>query len=242
MTEKTLRYELVKTMIGWCGGKKGGREHIEILNTYNSHKPLPRGYAVKPNDAYCATTVSAAAIKCGIGDKTIIECSCSELINQAKERGWWVEDDAYAPKPADLCLYDWGDSGKGDDVGAPDHVGMVIAVGDEGFTVAEGNVAGGAIGFRFMERDGRYIRGFICPNYASMCGDAPQKGGGDVMTGKEIYDALNDYLVNEPLPDWATDELEEAKSLGITDGTAPEMFATRAQAAIMAKRAAKANK
>lgn len=172
MTEDILRYRLVKTMIAWCGGKKGGKEHLEILNLYNSHTPLPRGYAVKPTDAYCATTVSAAAIKCGIGDKTVIECSCAELIRLAQAKGWWVEDDAYTPKIADLCLYDWQDSGKGDNVGAPDHVGMVVASSEEGFTVAEGNMSGGAIGFRFMERDGKYIRGFICPDYAAMCEEA----------------------------------------------------------------------
>ena len=169
MTEDILRYRLVKTMIAWCGGKMGGSEHLEILNLYNSHTLLPRGYAVKPNDAYCATTVSAAAIKCGIGDKTVIECSCAELIKQAKAKGWWVEDDSCTPKIADLCLYDWQDGGKGDNAGAPDHVGMVVASSEEGFTVAEGNMSGGAIGFRFMQRDGRYIRGFICPDYAAMC-------------------------------------------------------------------------
>ncbi|MBQ6756771.1 MAG: phosphodiester glycosidase family protein [Oscillospiraceae bacterium] len=168
MTESILRYRLVKTMVAWCGGKKGGSEHLEILNLYNSHTPLPRGYAVKPTDAYCATTVSAAAIKCGIGNKTVIECSCAELIKQAKAKGWWVENDGCTPKIADLCLYDWQDSGKGDNVGAPDHVGMVVASSEEGFTVAEGNMSGGAIGFRFMERDGKYIRGFICPDYAGI--------------------------------------------------------------------------
>ena len=36
---------------------------------------------------------------------------------------------------------------------------------------------------------------------------------------------------------WATEEFEEAKKLEITDGTNPEMFATRQEVAIMVKRA-----
>ena len=59
----------------------------------------------------------------------------------------------------------------------------------------------------------------------------------EILTGEEIYKRLSEYLSQKPAPEWAGEELEEAKSLGITDGTAPEMFATRAQAAIMVKRA-----
>lgn len=169
MTEDILRYRLVKTMIAWCGGKKGGKEHKEIVDLYNSVLPHPRGYTMTMEAPYCAPAVSAAAVKVGIADKTVFECSCYQLIEQAKAKGWWVEDDGYTPKIADLCLYDWQDSGKGDNTGAPDHVGMVIASSEEGFIVAEGNMSGGAIGFRFMELDGRYIRGFITPDYAAMC-------------------------------------------------------------------------
>ena len=39
-----------------------------IIDLYNSHKPLARGYAVGYNDSYCDTTVSAAFIKAGAVD------------------------------------------------------------------------------------------------------------------------------------------------------------------------------
>lgn len=60
-----------------------------------------------------------------------------------------------------------------------------------------------------------------------------------VMTGKEIYDALQEYMKEQPVPDWAKDELQEAIDMGITDGTNPMMLIPRYQAAIMAKRAVK---
>ena len=60
------------------------------------------------------------------------------------------------------------------------------------------------------------------------------------LTGKEcaqILSAANEYLATQPAPDWAKEELEEAKKLGITDGTRPMQMIPRYQAAIMAKRA-----
>ena len=60
----------------------------------------------------------------------------------------------------------------------------------------------------------------------------------DIMTGKEIYDALNDYLSKQPVPSWAKKELEEAVRMGITDGSSPMQLIPRYQAVILAKRAA----
>ncbi len=61
----------------------------------------------------------------------------------------------------------------------------------------------------------------------------------DTMTGKEIYDALNEYLDAQPVPEWAEEELAESVSAGITDGTKPMQLIPRYQAAIMALRAKK---
>lgn len=58
------------------------------------------------------------------------------------------------------------------------------------------------------------------------------------MTGEQIYNKLNDYLAEQPAPEWARAELEQAVSMGITDGTRPMELVPRYQAAIMAKRAA----
>ena len=60
------------------------------------------------------------------------------------------------------------------------------------------------------------------------------------MDGKTIYEKLNEYLAERKVPDWAIKELEEAKQMGITDGTDPMQFIPRYQAAIMAKRAIEA--
>ena len=53
---------------------------------------------------------------------------------------------------------------------------------------------------------------------------------------KRLIESVND----DGLPTkWAKDELDEAIKLEITDGTNPEMFATRQEVAIMGKRVLK---
>lgn len=56
---------------------------------------------------------------------------------------------------------------------------------------------------------------------------------------KEYMDKYMSELAQQDAPDWAKAELNEAVSLGITDGTRPMQLIPRYQAAIMAKRAAK---
>lgn len=55
---------------------------------------------------------------------------------------------------------------------------------------------------------------------------------------KEYMDKYMAELAEQDVPDWAKAELEEAKAMGITDGTRPMQLIPRYQAAIMAKRAA----
>ena len=134
--------------------------HEGALKIYNGQKKLPRGYKVTQKDPWCATWVSAVLIKARV--KLNYECSCNELIKLNKDL--WVEDDNYMPKIRDLVLYDWSDTGIRDNKGAPDHVGIVHQVKNNSFSVIEGN-KNNSVGYRIMQRNGRYIRGFITPHY-----------------------------------------------------------------------------
>jgi len=186
MTEAQARQKIVGIMQGWIGLKRSDRSHAVIIDTYNGNKPLPRGYAVTYNDAYCATTTSAAAIKAGYTDIIPVECSCYYLIEKAKAMGIWQENDAYIPAPGDEVLYDWDDGpdyATTDNQGAPEHVGMVEAVSGSTIKVMEGNMSGGVVGRRNLQVNGRYIRGFICPNYASKATEkAPEKSIDEIAT------------------------------------------------------------
>ena len=39
----------------YLGCKEANGSHRKIIDLYNSHKPLARGYAVKYTDAWCST-------------------------------------------------------------------------------------------------------------------------------------------------------------------------------------------
>lgn len=64
--------------------------------------------------------------------------------------------------------------------------------------------------------------------------------GDDEMTQKQFDQMMDDYLARRaklPASDWAKKGLEEAISMGITDGTSPQNFATREQVALMVRAA-----
>ena len=158
------RKVIVDKISSWLGCHEGDSTHKHIIDTYNAHKPLARGYKVKYTDAWCATTVSAAAIECGYTDIIPTECSCVRMIELFKQKGIWVENDAYVPKAGDIIFYDWQDSGIGDNVGNADHVGIVEKCDGNIIVVIEGNKSDG-VNKRSIQVNGKYIRGYGVPKY-----------------------------------------------------------------------------
>ncbi len=165
------RNAVVNQMLAWEGySEKNGKFKV-IIDGYNAYlstaiKAGCANYKVKYSDEWCATAASAAYIACGIGHLFPVECSCPRMITLAKKMGIWQENDGYVPDPADAVLYDWEDSGKGDNTGTPDHIGIVIAVDKSKgtFVVMEGN-KNESVERRTMSIDGKYIRGFITPKF-----------------------------------------------------------------------------
>lgn len=166
MTEQQLRKQIVDIAVGWLGRKESNGSHKLIIDTYNAHSPRARGYKVSYADAWCATFVSATFIKAGLTDIAPTECSCSRMIELYKKIGRWKESDAYIPVYGDLIMYDWDDNGSGDNTGAPDHVGIVVSVSGKTIRVIEGNI-NDSVGYRTIAVNGRYIRGYCVPDYAS---------------------------------------------------------------------------
>ena len=158
------RKEFVAQMQAWVGLKESDGSHKKIIDIYNTIKPLPVGYKLQYNDAWCAGTVSAAAQVCDATDIIPCECSCPRMITKAKEMGIWVEADDHVPTPGDIIMYDWDDSGKGDNKNSPDHVGVVEKVSGKDQTVIEGNYSN-SVKRRNLEVNGKYIRGYIVPEF-----------------------------------------------------------------------------
>lgn len=165
------RNDVVNQMLAWEGYDEKNGKFKGIIDGYNKYLPTAvkagcANYAVKYSDEWCATAASYAYIACGLGHMFPVECSCPRMITLAKKMGIWQENDGYVPDPAEAVLYDWEDSGRGDNTGTPDHIGIVISVDKTAgtFVVMEGN-KNESVERRTMSIDGKYIRGFICPKF-----------------------------------------------------------------------------
>lgn len=174
MTEQQARQKIVSIAQSYIGCKESDGSYKQIIDLYNSHKPLARGYKVKYTDAWCATFASAVAIKAGMTDIIPTECGCGKHVELFKAMGCWMEDESRKPQPGDYIFYDWQDGtnyASNDNTGAPDHVGIVEKVSGKTITVIEGNYSN-AVKRRTLAVNGRYIRGYGVPNYAKATGTA----------------------------------------------------------------------
>lgn len=241
MTEMELRQRVVDVMKGWLGWSEKNGKFKAIIDLYNTQKPLPRGYRMRYTDEWCAATVTSAGMKAGLAGIILGECSCSRMVALYQAAGRWQEDDTYIPQPGDIIMYDWQDSGSGDNRGAPDHVGIVEQVSNNTITVIEGN-KGKAVARRTLAVNGRYIRGYCLPDYASK---AKEESG----MNQEQFDAMMEEYERRkalPVPDstpaaWEKEGVDWAVENGIMagDGHGDLMLhapLTRAQFCVMLKR------
>lgn len=157
--------DVLNVMRSWVGFSESNGKFKQIIDLYNSVKPLPRGYAVQYSDEWCDTTVSAAGIKAGCSDLIGRECGCEEHIKIFKEKGIWIEDGTITPKPGDIILYNWDDNTQPND-GYADHIGYVESVSGNTIIVIEGNKKE-AVARREIPVGWGFIRGYARPKYAS---------------------------------------------------------------------------
>lgn len=191
------RDKIVKQAQNWLGRNMYDGTHKEIVDVYNSHKPLARGFKMTYHDHWCATFVSAVAIKCGYTKIIPTEVGCEQQIKLFKSIGRWQERDNHMPKAGDIIYYDWDDNGSGDCTGWADHVGIVEKVKLNTITVIEGNLEG-KVARRELQVNAKYIRGYGMPAYDSMT--TPQstvkpktkyKVGDRVIVSGKLYASSN---------------------------------------------------
>jgi hypothetical protein len=166
-TERQLRLRFIETAVQWLGTEGGSRAHGQILEIYNTHEPLAQGYAVKPQDAWCATFVSTVAIQGGLTEIIPTECGCQRQIGLWKTMGCWEESDDYTPLPGDIIYYCIANPDLvGDCTGHSDHVGIVVGVWGGFIKVIEGNY-NNRVAYRYIPIDHYQIRGFGLPDFST---------------------------------------------------------------------------
>lgn len=156
--------DVLNVMRSWIGYSEANGRYLEILNIYNSHKPLARGYAIKPSDEWCDACVSAAAIKAGAVDLIGTEVGVEEHVDIFKKKGIWIEDGSIKPQPGDIIVYNWDDNTQPND-GYSDHIGYVESVSGKTIIAIEGN-KGEAVARRTLSVGNGNIRGYARPKYA----------------------------------------------------------------------------
>lgn len=139
-----MRYaEYAKLYIG-C--KQGSTKHRKIVDSYNTIKPLPRGYRVKYTDNWCATFVSFVLNACKCKYK-VYECSAERMRKKCKK---YFIDDLTSGKVNDLIFYDWNNDKW------CDHVGIICYVDKSKYMVVEGN-KDKKVGIRIIPKKSKYI-------------------------------------------------------------------------------------
>lgn len=180
MTENQIRRNVVKKAMEYLFYNEADDSYKKIIDVYNNHKPLARGYRVKYTDSWCATYISVISIMMGYTDIMPTECGCEQMIELYKKLGRWEEKDFYNPNLGDIIFYDWNDNGVGDNIGYADHVGMVVEVDSSNMKIIEGN-KDNAVGYRKLSINAKYIRGYGLPDFSKKVMDI------DDSTYKKIH-------------------------------------------------------
>ena len=184
MTENELRGRVVAAAKFWLGCNEYDGTHRPIIDYYNAHR-RPGDYCMTYSDPWCAAFSSAVgmrvvedcALPCAPYELIPGSAACDPKIAAYLRMGRWDEEDDTLPKPGDEIFYDWQDSGAGDNTGSSDHVGIVVEVSGNTIKVIEGNKSD-AVGYRTLQRNARYIRGFGRPDYARW---AAAEGQGEIV-------------------------------------------------------------
>ena len=212
--------DVLNVMRSWIGYSEANGKFRQIIDLYNSHLPLARGYAVQYTDEWCDTAVSAAAIQAGCVDLIGTECGCEKHIEIFKEKGIWIEDGTIVPLPGDIILYNWDCQVQPND-GYSDHIGYVESVSGQMITVMEGNyneeVAGEVIQGKYANGEER--RKKLCD--MGYDPDAVQREVNRQLSQNEVqaecYVVQENDTLSEIAKRFATTYLELAAWNGIAD-------------------------
>lgn len=160
----TTAKEVLNQARRWLGYNEADGSFKVIIDTYNSHKPLARSYALQYDDEWCDGFFSAVGIKAGAVDLLGTEVGVERHIDIFKQKDIWNEDGNIRPRPGDGIIFNWDDASQPND-GWADHIGFVEDVIGNTVVCIEGNMEGEKVGRRYIPIGWGYIRGYVQPKY-----------------------------------------------------------------------------
>lgn len=182
---------------------------------------------------WCMVFVQWVFVQAGV-PLPLRTASCGALMNAAKKAGQWVTEDYRA---GDVAIYDFPGGAATDHCGVIEKVTLTGVVAIEGNTSVAGSQSNGGQVCRKTRPHSRIV-GAVRPRFEEEedMFDISKLTDAEVLAlGKRLQAVLG----RQPVSPALAPELAEAKAKGITDGSSPGAFCTRAQAAAMALRAAK---
>ena len=157
------RDRVLRAAASLVGVRGGTAAHHQLVNDYNSVKPLPVGYAVKTTDDWCDIFVTTVFQREGLSGLIGRECGVERHIQIFKRLGIWNEDGGSTPKAGDIITFNWDQDSQPNN-GFADHIGIVESVSNGIIHTIEGNSNNQVRRNTYRIGHGN-IRGFATPRY-----------------------------------------------------------------------------
>ena len=157
------RDRVLRAAASLVGVRGGTAAHQQLVNDYNSVRPLPVGYAVKNSDDWCDIFVTTVFQREGLSGLIGRECGVERHIQIFKRLGIWNEDGTTTPKAGDIITFNW-DQNSQQNNGFADHIGIVESVSNGIIHTIEGNSNNQVRRNTYRIGHGN-IRGFATPRY-----------------------------------------------------------------------------
>ena len=157
------RDRVLRAAASLVGVRGGSAAHQQLVNDYNSVRPLPVGYAVKNTDDWCDVFVTTIFQREGLSDLVGRECGVERHIQIFKRLGIWNEDGGSTPKTGDIITFNWDQDSQPNN-GFADHIGIVESVSNGVIHTIEGNSNDQVRRKTYRIGHGN-IRGFASPRY-----------------------------------------------------------------------------
>lgn len=157
------RDRVLRAAASLVGVRGGSAAHHQLVNDYNSVRPLPVGYAVKDSDDWCDIFVTTVFQREGLSGLIGRECGVERHIQIFKRLGIWNENGASTPKAGDIITFNWDQNSQPNN-GFADHIGIVESVSNGIIHTIEGNSNNQVRRNTYRIGHGN-IRGFATPRY-----------------------------------------------------------------------------
>ena len=157
------RDRVLRAAASLVGVRGGSAAHHQLVNDYNSVRPLPVGYAVKDSDDWCDVFVTTVFQREGLSGLIGRECGVERHIQIFKRLGIWNENGASTPKAGDIITFNWDQDSQPNN-GFADHIGIVESVSNGIIHTIEGN-SGNQVRRNTYRIGHGNIRGFATPRY-----------------------------------------------------------------------------